>query len=617
MRKLLLGLVLLALSVAVPADGLFDIVTKGSTSRSVTVDIIDSTDGTPETGVVFNTAGIDLWYRREGAAVTSITEVTLAALTTAYSSGGFLAVSHGKYRLDLPDAAFATGANYVDFGGTVTGMIVIGGRVRLIDTSLEVANLTANVTQFGGTNGTFASGRPEVNTTHINGTAVAAGSCTGAIAVLGIVDCGTAQAVTATTLQLRTAANFDADSEIIGATCVVTSATTGAGQSRTVTAYTNATDTATVATWTTTPTGTITYACFGTSSSSSSVSVATGGITAASFASGAIDATAIATDAIGAPEIAADAIGASELATDAIGAPEVAASAIGNAELTASGTNLTNIPWNASWDAEVQSEANDALTTNFLDQLLLNTYNPASPPGAADSFLEDLVENNAGVTRFTVAALANGPSGGGGANINTIESVDATDQIDARIAAAALATAANLATLTTTVGAAGAGLTAADDAVMTRLGAPAGASVSADIQAVEDQTDDIGVAGAGLTAADDAVMARLGAPAGASVSADIDALPTNAELSTALTSQLTTQRIVTGTCSGGSTTTCVDAALTQAAASQLQDRLMCFDDSWCGMITTFNPGTDTTTTTKVAPTTRSGRAYTIFPSTLE
>ena len=74
-----------------------------------------------------------------------------------------------------------------------------------------------------------------------------------------------------------------------------------------------------------------------------------------------------------------------------------------------------------------------------------------------------------------------------------------------------------------------------------RLGAPAGASVSADIAAIEAQTDDIGVAGAGLTAitsktdnlptdpadesliiaATDAIMSRLGMPAGVSVSADI------------------------------------------------------------------------------------------------
>lgn len=118
---------------------LHDIVTKGSTDRSVVVHIMDSTDGTPETGVVFNTSGIDLWYRREGAARTAITEATLAALTTAHADGGFLHISDGDYRLDLPDAAFATAANYVDFGGTVTGMIVVGGRVRLVDFSLEDA----------------------------------------------------------------------------------------------------------------------------------------------------------------------------------------------------------------------------------------------------------------------------------------------------------------------------------------------------------------------------------------------------------------------------------------------------------------------------------------------
>jgi hypothetical protein len=44
-----------------------------------------------------------------------------------------------------------------------------------------------------------------------------------------------------------------------------------------------------------------------------------------------------------------------------------------------------------------------------------------------------------------------------------------------------------------------------------RLGAPAGASVSADIAAIEAQTDDIGVAGAGLTALGDTRIANLDA----------------------------------------------------------------------------------------------------------
>lgn len=116
---------------------LIDIVKKGSTDRSVLLRVIDSTDGTPETTVAYNTAGVDLWYRREGATKTSITEATLATADAAHSDGGFIHVGDGYCRLDLPDAAFATGANYVDVGGTFTGMIVIGGRVRLVGIDLE------------------------------------------------------------------------------------------------------------------------------------------------------------------------------------------------------------------------------------------------------------------------------------------------------------------------------------------------------------------------------------------------------------------------------------------------------------------------------------------------
>ncbi len=78
---------------------------------------------------------------------------------------------------------------------------------------------------------------------------------------VGIIDEGTAQAATATTLQLRAAAAF-ADDELIGATILITGGTTGVGQRKVITDYVSATDTATVSTWTTTPTGTITYLIF-------------------------------------------------------------------------------------------------------------------------------------------------------------------------------------------------------------------------------------------------------------------------------------------------------------------------------------------------------------------
>ena len=111
----------------------------GTTDVSITLRIIDSTDGTPETGVVFNTAGIDLWYRRELAASVDITEATLAALTTAHADGGFLHINDGIYRLDLPDAACAAGVAGVQIGGTVTGMIVLAPYIELeVNTPADV-----------------------------------------------------------------------------------------------------------------------------------------------------------------------------------------------------------------------------------------------------------------------------------------------------------------------------------------------------------------------------------------------------------------------------------------------------------------------------------------------
>lgn len=105
----------------------------GTTDVSVVIRIIDSTDGTPETGVVFNTAGIDLWYRRETAVSVDIVEADLAtpALTDAHADGGFLHINDGYYRLDLPDAACAAGVVGVLVGGVVTGMVVIGCYIQL------------------------------------------------------------------------------------------------------------------------------------------------------------------------------------------------------------------------------------------------------------------------------------------------------------------------------------------------------------------------------------------------------------------------------------------------------------------------------------------------------
>ena len=126
------------------------IFTKGATSQAIELYIVDSTDGTPETGVLWNTAGIDLKYRRKDAAVVSITEAALSTplLTDTWETGGFLEIGNGVYRLDLPDAALASaaGIDRVVVFGTVTGMVVLPVTIHLtaVDLSDAVrAGLTA------------------------------------------------------------------------------------------------------------------------------------------------------------------------------------------------------------------------------------------------------------------------------------------------------------------------------------------------------------------------------------------------------------------------------------------------------------------------------------------
>ena len=137
------------------------------------------------------------------------------------------------------------------------------------------------------------------------------------------------------------------------------------------------------------------------------------------------------------------------------------------AEIGSAGAGLTGIPWNSSWDAEVQSECADALTAYdaptkaeldsgfaalndistaqvntevdtaladiHLDHLLAADYDPASKPGTATALFNELIESDGGVSRFTVNALEQGPSGSGG---------DATEAKQDQIIAAVITNAA-------------------------------------------------------------------------------------------------------------------------------------------------------------------------------
>lgn len=60
------------------------------------------------------------------------------------------------------------------------------------------------------------------------------------------------------------------------------------------------------------------------------------------------------------------------------------------AEIGAAGAGLTGVPWNAAWDAQVESEVNDALVVHRLDELLNadSDIDGAAPPTVGSVFHE-------------------------------------------------------------------------------------------------------------------------------------------------------------------------------------------------------------------------------------
>ncbi len=99
------------------------LVKAGSVDQSVRILALDSTTGAPVTTLVYNSAGIDLEYHREGADPVDIAEATLANLSAGHADGGFLHIAKGMYRLDLPDAAVAAGAKSCSVTGSATGVV--------------------------------------------------------------------------------------------------------------------------------------------------------------------------------------------------------------------------------------------------------------------------------------------------------------------------------------------------------------------------------------------------------------------------------------------------------------------------------------------------------------
>lgn len=121
----------------------------GSTSVSTSFVLRSAADGTE----VNTKAAADLTvtYRRQGGTRQTVTLSDLAAIDSAWSSGGVKFDADGLYRLDLPDAAVTTGADFVMVSAQCTGSYVFHERIPL-PTDASIAAIKAKTDQLGFTN---------------------------------------------------------------------------------------------------------------------------------------------------------------------------------------------------------------------------------------------------------------------------------------------------------------------------------------------------------------------------------------------------------------------------------------------------------------------------------
>ena len=217
-------------------------------------------------------------------------------------------------------------------------------------------------------------------------------------------------------------------------------------------------------------------------------------------------------------------------------------------DIGAAGAGLTALPWNAAWDAEVQSEAQDAITASALAT--------AAALATVDDFLDTEVAAILAAVDTEVAAIKTktdflpsataGAAGGvfiAGSNaatsVTTALTANITGNLSGSVGSVTGAVGsvtgdtkqtADVATLITTVGVAGAGLTAlATQASVTTIDDFLDTEVAAILADTNElQTD--WVNGGRL----DLILDIIAADTTTDIPALINDLPTNAELATAL-----------------------------------------------------------------------------------
>jgi len=354
---------------------------KGTTSKLVEIFISDSssTTGAGLAGVLYS--DITAYYYRSGAA--SATAITLATMTLGtWVSGGFIELDAtnmpGRYQLGVPDAALATGADQVgiDLKGA-TNMAYLPLEIQLIDnTEKDIYDIVAH-TSYGNAQLTRSATPANLLGINLAGQAGvdldnAGGTLAKDVEITGFNDIPASDIVSAGAIET-----------LSGAVVIVTDVTNLHASAATITNQ----DTILARVGDFAGTGLNTVKGFFQALFRSDT-----GVSGANTPSEVNEAENTIT-------------GTFDGATDSVEALRV--------NTGTAGISLTDQPWNAAWDASVQAKVNDALVAIHLDHLLAVDYDPDLKPGVLTALLNELVESDAGVSVYTVAALANAPSGTG------------------------------------------------------------------------------------------------------------------------------------------------------------------------------------------------------------
>lgn len=225
---------------------------------------------------------------------------------------------------------------------------------------------------------------------------------------------GTAQAGSSSSLTLKSATTL-ATSSIVNRTLEIVGGT-GAGQTSYITAYDSGTKVATVAGWTITPDNTSIYRIGGYLQVNmlylySNATAANNLQTA--YASTSTPVVGSVTGAVGSVTGAVGSV-TGNVGGNVTGSVGSVVGAVGSVTGNVGG-NVTGSVGSLATQAkaDVNAEVDAALVDIHLDHLLATDYDPASKPGTSTALLNELVENDGGVSRYTANALEQAPTGSG------------------------------------------------------------------------------------------------------------------------------------------------------------------------------------------------------------